>query len=252
MTGSCREPVAMLLTPPSARALLQALSRCLVFDASAAAMLLAASAPQPKLLQVSPVLPATASSSSPDAARDGRTFQEQRQKGPSDATALVSNADVSQLEDLSGSRSEQQNDSSSASLPASRPHSAGQPQAAGIPLALQLITKRESYEAVCGVACVLGHIAALHGRLPRHGPPACLAPVLCACTCKDQESIYECTAWASSGVSRTACMWRWKLTSACLCLSLAPCTCHSAHVRWACRRLPLRCHQKLGCCHAHN
>ena len=197
----------MLLTPSSARALLQALSRCLAFDASAAAMLLAASAPQPKLLQVYPVLPATARSSSPDAAQDSIPLQELRQERDADATALFSNADKTRLRDLVGSRPEQQSDSSSATPLPSRPHSAVQhPQAGGIPLALQLVTKRESYQAVCGVACMLGHVAALHGRLPRHGPPACLAPVLGACTSIESEQsmtrLHGCTGKTSITASR--------------------------------------------------
>ena len=159
VTGSCSTPVAMLLTPPSARALLQALSHCLAFDASTAAMLLAASAPQSDVLQLSPALPKLHAASLDDGPMSHENY-DQRQPGSKEAAELhgnvgeaASSGTETSLDDgAAASQSDDHDRSSSVRLLPAR-----------IPLALQLISKPESYEALCGVARMLGHVAAQQG-----------------------------------------------------------------------------------------
>ena len=166
MTGSCSTPVAMLLTPPSARALLQALSHCLAFDASTAAMLLAASAPQNDMLQLLPVLPSLANGPDSEPA-EGRKLLDLSQHDDPPAPASQGGQGLHQTEGNARDKLSGSNSSDPALSTRDSQKAGWQLHPAGVPLALQLITKPESYAAVCGVASMLGHIA------HRQGVPAC-------------------------------------------------------------------------------
>ena len=166
VTGTNGASLARLLSPLSLRSLLKALAPCLAFDAGSAALLLAAS---PAHAALQPQLPLTlpGSASLQPLAADSAGVSAVHDSGspftPEQPSSLTS-PEPEQLckADASPDAQQQQEHQLESALPSApvadrtRVH---------VPLALQLLTRVDSFTAVANVVCMLGRLADLAGTL---------------------------------------------------------------------------------------